>query len=129
MNRLGIKATPGCNSKPNITICHNLSDFRCGNDFLLPLPSLLLDERRRVCGDDRILVVTGRGSRLGLAERGTDLEVRISITPTLRCFMDETLKSELQKQGVFLTSLRICTLGTQNSIWPLGFGLPVVLSR
>jgi NADH-quinone oxidoreductase subunit B len=38
--------------------------------------------------------------------------------------MDEGLKSELQKQGVFVTSLEeLYNWGRKNSIWPLGFGL------
>jgi NADH-quinone oxidoreductase subunit B len=38
--------------------------------------------------------------------------------------MDEGLKSELHKQGVFVTSLEeLYNWGRKNSIWPLGFGL------
>lgn len=38
--------------------------------------------------------------------------------------IDDGLKSELSKQGVFVTSLEeLYNWGRKNSIWPLGFGL------
>ena len=52
-------------------------------------------------------------------ERRAHMEVAPSNAP-----VDEGLRSELQKQGVFLTSLQeLCNWGRRSSIWPLNFGL------
>ena len=38
--------------------------------------------------------------------------------------MDDGLRSELQKQGIFVTTLEdLYNWGRKNSVWPLGFGL------
>src|SRR6266566_3931363 len=61
-----------------LPLCNNFSDFRCGDDFFAALCRCLYSvERRRVRCDDRVLAIIGRGSRLGLAEGGIDVEVRI----------------------------------------------------
>ena len=75
--RLGIqRRCLGAVQSGVLSVRDHLSDFRCGDDFFAALCGRLYSfEHRRICGDDRVLAVTGRGSRLGLAERRADVEV------------------------------------------------------
>ena len=55
-------------------------------------------------------------------------EDRRDACPTLR--MDEGLRSELSRQGVFTTTLEeLYNWGRKNSVWPLGLAWPAVPSR
>src|SRR5437764_9116397 len=109
-----------------LSLLHHFSDLRRRGDF----PGAVRGRVhwiavRSVHRDPRFSAPAARGPRLGLEQRlfrlGADTETRAMSENQI----DEGLRSELQKRGVWVTSTQeLYNWGRRTSIWPLQCGLP-----
>src|SRR2546423_616043 len=108
-----------------LSLLHHFSDLRRGGDIPGAVRGRVYwPAVRRVPCDSYFPALAARGTRLGLEQRlfrlGADTKTRGMSDNQI----DEGLRSELQKRGIWVTSTQeLYNWGRRNSIWPLQFGL------
>src|SRR3954467_10739733 len=106
-----------------LSLLHHLSDLRRGSDF----PGAVRGRVHRIAvrcirRDSRFPAVVARRPRLGLEQRLFRLGASTENRAMSENQIDEGLRSELQKRGVWVTSTQeLYNWGRRNSIWPLQF--------